>query len=43
LQPTSPAVDAGDHSVVTGTTTDLAGRPGIINGTVNMDAYETPR
>jgi parallel beta-helix repeat protein len=35
----SPCIDAGDNSVVT-VTTDLDGRPRIVNGTVDMGAYE---
>jgi len=42
LRPGSPAIDAGDNSAVAGVTTDLAGWARIINGTVDMGAYETP-
>ena len=39
--PGSPAIDAGDNAVVpTGVTTDLAGSARIVNGTVDMGAYE---
>ncbi len=38
---TSPAVDAGDNGAVpAGITTDLAGSPRIVNGVVDMGAYE---
>ena len=41
LQRESPAVDAGDNDLVpAGLTTDLAGRPRIADGTVDMGAYE---
>ena len=41
LSPTSPAIDAGDNSAVpAGITTDLAGKSRIINGRVDMGAYE---
>jgi predicted outer membrane repeat protein len=41
LQRGSPAVDAGDNALVpAGLTTDLAGRQRIVNGTVDMGAYE---
>ena len=39
LLPTSPAIDAGDNTAVT-TSTDLAGNSRIIDGTVDMGAYE---
>lgn len=39
LQPGSPAIDAGDNSAVT-VPTDLDGNPRIINGVVDMGAYE---
>jgi hypothetical protein len=42
LRTGSPAVDVGDNSAVAGVTTDLAGWARIINGTVDMGAYETP-
>ena len=39
----SPAIDAGSNAAVPGwVTTDLAGWARIINGTVDMGAYETP-
>lgn len=41
LQAASPAIDAGNNSLVpTGTTTDMEGDPRIVNGTVDMGAYE---
>ncbi len=40
LSPGSPCIDAGDNSVVT-EITDLDGNPRIINGIVDMGAYET--
>ena len=43
LRPNSPAIDAGDNAAVSSkVTTDLDGRPRIINGAVDMGAYETP-
>lgn len=43
LGPGSPAIDKGNNDdVPEGITTDLAGRPRIINGIVDMGAYETP-
>lgn len=39
LQAASPAIDAGDNTVVT-TPTDLDDRPRIVNSTVDMGAYE---
>ena len=36
----SPAVDAGDNTAISGITTDLTGADRIQNGTVNMGAYE---
>jgi predicted outer membrane repeat protein len=41
LQPDSPCVDTGDNSAVPqSVTTDLDGNPRIVNGTVDMGAYE---
>ena len=41
LGPGSPAIDAGDNDAVPEwVTTDLAGRPRIINRRVDMGAYE---
>jgi parallel beta-helix repeat protein/predicted outer membrane repeat protein len=41
LRPNSPCIDAGDNSAVpSGVTTDLDSKPRIINGTVDMGAYE---
>jgi hypothetical protein len=43
LRPDSPAIDAGDNAAVPeGVTTDLAGWARVINGRVDMGAYETP-
>ena len=39
LQADSPCIDVGDNSVVTAAT-DLDGKPRIVNGTVDMGAYE---
>jgi len=39
LLPWSPCIDAGDNLVVT-VDTDLDGKPRIVNGTVDMGAYE---
>lgn len=39
LSPGSPCIDTGDNDYVT-TTTDINGNPRIINGTVDMGAYE---
>lgn len=39
LRTNSPALNTGDNSAVA-TTTDLAGKPRIINGIVDMGAYE---
>ncbi|HEY1685796.1 MAG TPA: right-handed parallel beta-helix repeat-containing protein [Tepidisphaeraceae bacterium] len=36
----SPAIDAGSNAAISGTTTDLSGNPRIVNGTVDMGAYE---
>jgi len=40
LQPTSPCVDAGDPNFIALQETDLAGNPRIVNGIVDMGAYE---
>ena len=40
LQPTSPCIDTGDNSVVEPNSTDLDGNERIINGIVDMGAYE---
>jgi hypothetical protein len=40
LQSSSPAVDTGDYSFVSGISTDLDGNPRISGGTVDMGAYE---
>src|SRR5690606_29348717 len=38
----SPAIDAGDNSALpAGITTDLDGKPRIVNGTVDLGAYES--
>ncbi|PAU93062.1 hypothetical protein CK503_14175 [Aliifodinibius salipaludis] len=42
LQPTSPAVDAGDNNTIpSGITTDISGKQRIQGGTVDMGAYES--
>jgi len=41
LQPNSPCINAGNNSFIT-TSTDLDGNPRIVNGTVDMGAYESP-
>jgi hypothetical protein len=42
LKPTSPCVNIGDNAatISTGVTTDLAGNPRIVDGVVDMGAYE---
>ena len=41
LQDTSPCIDAGDNSLVRGSVDkDLDGKPRIVNGTVDIGAYE---
>jgi hypothetical protein len=40
LKSTSPAVDAGLNSAISGHTTDIVGTTRIVNTTVNMGAYE---
>jgi hypothetical protein len=40
LQPGAPGIDAGDSSAPNLPTTDLDSFPRIVNGTVDMDAYE---
>ena len=41
LSPASPCINAGNNSYVT-VSNDLDGNPRIINGTVDMGAYESP-
>jgi hypothetical protein len=36
----SPCIDTGDNDFVDGILTDILGNPRIINGTVDMGAYE---
>ena len=41
LKDTSPCIDAGDNSLVpSGVDKDLDGNPRIVNGTVDIGAYE---
>jgi hypothetical protein len=40
LQPDSPCIDVGDNSVIEPNSTDLDGNERIINGIVDMGAYE---
>jgi hypothetical protein len=40
LKSTSPAVDAGLNSAISGYSTDILGTPRVVNTTVNMGAYE---
>jgi len=40
LLPASPCIDTGDNSVVDANSTDLDGNPRIVNGIVDMGAYE---
>lgn len=42
LQPTSPCIDGGINQEWMFSAIDLAGNPRIINGQVDMGAYETP-
>ncbi|MBN8683116.1 MAG: DUF1565 domain-containing protein [Chitinophagales bacterium] len=42
LQTCSPAINAGDNSVVAPGATDLDGRPRILGGRVDIGAYEHP-
>ncbi|MBE2268738.1 MAG: right-handed parallel beta-helix repeat-containing protein, partial [Anaerolinea sp.] len=41
LSSTSPAINAGDNSLISGYSSDLAGNPRIQNTTVDMGAYES--
>jgi hypothetical protein len=40
LQAGSPAINAGNNDCVAGVETDLSGNPRIVNGTVDLGAYE---
>lgn len=42
LAPSSPCIDAGQNQAWMFTAADLDGNPRILNGTVDMGAYETP-
>jgi hypothetical protein len=42
LQGASPAINVGSNAAISGTTTDLDGNPRIVNGTVDMGAFESP-
>lgn len=42
LQTGSPALNAGSNSAVSGVATDLAGNPRILDGTVDLGAFEHP-
>lgn len=42
LQPCSPLLNAGSNAAAAGLTTDLAGNPRILGGTVDIGAYEAP-
>jgi hypothetical protein len=42
LSPDSPCIDVGDNSVVEPDSVDLAGDARILNGVVDMGAYEAP-
>ncbi len=42
LKNTSPAINAGDNSLISGYSTDLAGAARIQQGTVDLGAYESP-
>jgi hypothetical protein len=43
LKDTSPCVDAGWNSYIDGYETDLSGQMRVLNGLVDMGAYENPR
>ena len=40
LQPGSPAINMGNNAAIAGITTDITGGPRILQGTVDMGAYE---